>query len=274
MGGGISVGGTGISCHDGSCPRIGRNTVWGLSAGSTSLCSLCQYTSTGVLISGAQDVLIERNDIEAGCSTGSATGMALYGVSARVQNNVVKGHGGLCSGARYRRVDMAGIRIYPTAGEGEFDVHSNAIDAGAGDDVNVVLNPVDECTSDGIVHVGSSSGIFRNNALSSSGCGGFQQTFFASSYAFRGSARVFEHNALFVQGYDPGDAYVYLDGITPLRIDDLNQLTTTISSGNFDGRCSNVGLPCIDAGTAAGAPRRDFNGELRDAMPDIGAVEN
>jgi hypothetical protein len=31
--------------------------------------------------------------------------------------------------------------------------------------------------------------------------------------------------------------------------------------------------PCIDAGTAAGAPAYDLDGRMRDAAPDMGAYE-
>jgi hypothetical protein len=35
-----------------------------------------------------------------------------------------------------------------------------------------------------------------------------------------------------------------------------------------------TGSMCIDAGTATGAPARDYTGKLRDAKPDIGAYEH
>jgi hypothetical protein len=58
-------------------------------------------------------------------------------------------------------------------------------------------------------------------------------------------------------------------------------LLGTLASGNLAVECPLSpeghllpGSPCTDAGTPAGAPRFDFEGDPRDARPDIGPDES
>jgi hypothetical protein len=150
------------------------------------------------------------------------------------------------------------------AGQGEFDIHSNSIDGSVRVDTS---NPVlSGCTSSGVEYGGANlTGVFRNNIMQPGPC--WANRFGFSAYAFREatSPRILEHNAL-LGVYDPGDLPVYLDGAGPLFIDEVNELTDTMASGNAEYASRNTG-------TVIGAPRRDFNGKLRDATPDIGAIE-
>jgi hypothetical protein len=54
-------------------------------------------------------------------------------------------------------------------------------------------------------------------------------------------------------------------------VSELEELLGSAASGNLASSCS--GSSCIDAGSPLGAPRWDFEGDERDASPDIGPDE-
>jgi hypothetical protein len=64
--------------------------------------------------------------------------------------------------------------------------------------------------------------------------------------------------------------YSDVEGGWPTGTGNLNLDPSFFGGGDYRLR---FGSPCIDAGTAAGAPEYDLDGRMRDAVPDMGAYE-
>jgi hypothetical protein len=118
------------------------------------------------------------------------------------------------------------------------------------------------------------SGIVRNNIIEHGGVGGTTRP--VVEHDTGADLFVFENNDLFDITAGP---LVYLDeGTTPLTIAMVNGLAG--AAANIGADCAPdatwhipAGSMCIDAGTAMGAPRADFDGMMRGPMFDIGADE-
>jgi hypothetical protein len=171
-----------------------------------------------------------------------------------------------------------GLHVVASDGPDQLDVHSNDID-GAG-------TTGGSCTSTGIaldegtVAPTAPEGIFRNNIVRGGECA---TAIVVGERQPSCDPAVFENNDL--------DPY---NSPSALYVDEVSSPLTTIAAVNglIDGTfAANIsmdaafvtyptdlhltaGSPCVGAGTAAGAPLVDFEGDPRDpATPDIGADE-
>jgi len=247
--------------------KVSRNSIAGVhTVESAFSCGMgCGVDSVGLSIASAE-ALIDQNHISSGCAlAGSATGLLGSG-NLRIQNNVIEG-AAICPVTQILRGPFALTGL--SLGSGFVDVHSNYIDGGNPG----AISPIDRnvsCSVTGFRFSGT-SGIVRNNRLLSGSCSGPNTTsradFFEASAASDPS--VFENNSLLS----------YLDeGTTHRNSAQANALTDMTASGNI-GSCASTGAvlvpgsTCIDAGTLAGAPLVDIDGEHRDGAPDIGPDE-
>jgi len=184
-------------------------------------------------------------------------------------------------------VDLVAVDVQVVNGTGpnEVDVNSNTISGGG--------NPLLSCSSAALVIASGTpdggvapavvgKGIFRNNILRGGDCTTRYGVWELDAGA---DPRVFENNDL-----DPtagsGSLVIYLDegGNNVNLITSINGAADMTASGNinadpylanyvaFDWHLD-AGSPCIGAGTSAGAPAVDIDGQARDALPDIGADE-
>jgi len=128
-------------------------------------------------------------------------------------------------------------------------------------------------------------GVYRNNILRSGSCPFRYDVWELDAGA---DPRVFQSNDLdpYTTLVPATSTVLYLDegGNSINLIDSVNgagdmQAGGNISSdpflasyGTFDWHLD-AGSPCIDQGTAAGAPPADIDGQPRDATPDIGCDE-
>jgi hypothetical protein len=260
-----------IECLAGACTKISKNHIYGFASGEAFGCSYtCYFGSTGVFMQNVE-ALVDANVIVAGApSLSSASGMAFMGIDARnsralrVQNNLVRFTGG----AAVRFLEAIALNI----DGGAIDVHSNSLNGTSGASIRTLEAPNPSCEAAGIRFNGGSIAIFRNNRLSAEDC----YPLAGGGYPFMETGRnadptVFENNS------SPSN-YFYLDeGATVLTASQLNALTDMTTSGSITG-CTPIdppsaSSPCTNAGTSAGAPLYDYEGQLRDAMPDIGHDE-
>ena len=175
-----------------------------------------------------------------------------------------------------------GVQVAVASGVQEVDVHSNDIDAGGpppgaanscqGRGISIDLMP-------GMAM--AQKGIFRNNILRAGVCGTSRVSFLEAVAG--ADPRIVENN-----DFDPTGAptALYLDeAVTSLAmVSAVNALADITAGMNISMDPLYVsypmdfhlqaGSPCINAGTATGAPLVDMDGLPRDAMPDIGADEH
>jgi alpha-tubulin suppressor-like RCC1 family protein len=240
---GLQGGATGIRCE--RCSEISDSNVIGLVSPSGRHLTT-SFQSTGVVVTGP--TLVARNHIVGGCSF-DAVGVAAS--NARLENNVIQG--------RPDDVAVCGDELHGTywntssgvVAYADTDIHSNLIRS-------VLFG---DTTASAVVVAGSGVSI-QNNILQ------------GSSYDVRSSGALWalRNNALFrVLAASSLDPYVLSTASTEAEVNALSG-----ASGNFIGSCAphlKAGSPCIDAGTSAGAPVDDWEGEIRDAMPDVGPDE-
>jgi hypothetical protein len=256
----------GVRCDDGGCMRIAKNVITGRSGATT----------VGIWL-GNSGTFVDNNQITGGCGA-TAIGVRSANSFARLQNNriVAQTCAGI-GGTPPTLVTSWGVLALTSSGPNEIDVHSNDIDGtGAG-----------ACTG-GAVELGvtavspavSGVGIFRNNILRAGACTTGRFGFHEASAA--ADPRFFQNN-----DFDPTGAPTALyfnENTTGLgTAAAVNALADMTSSGSisadplFTAYPGNLhlqaGSPCINAGTATGAPLLDMDGAARDVTPDIGADE-
>lgn len=269
--------GYGVVCDNKSCARIDHNQIAGLSIPPSTLHEV--YGNGYGVSAPASDVLVSSNSIvgmNADMCDLYALGVSV-GDGARVENNVIVGSRGLppnqdgsCDGVQ------SAIGLMAAAA----DVDSNYIDAWPGIGTwptgyclasNQALSPTRTLFYG--LQIASAGGTFRNNY--STGCASVQESSAAADPLF------FQNNDI-PSGYlDEGATYPNYDFSDPrLTLAQVNAATDMTASGNIaDAQCyANgthlaAGSACIDAGTPAGAPGFDYDGQRRDAAPDIGPDE-
>lgn len=289
---------TGIACSGGSCARIEENDIFGVVL-STSGAERGNKVATGVAANGGE-ILVERNVIHGVTRWCGSQGVGLHLSDARgiVRNNKIFGITEPVAvtfpGCTYFSL---GIGMNVTGGD--VVAHSNLISA-------YHPGPLAQCgdTSRSFsdfrgVELGASDSAFRNNIIAAGACregAAFVET------AATADPVVFENNVLHAgdrngplwwqtgaqcQGtgllqpicgalyYDAGGSQQVL-----FTADQVNALTDMTASGNTHELCALssdfslvAGSACIDAGTPAGAPFFDIDGDPRDALPDIGPDE-
>jgi len=253
----------GVMCEDGACNRVANNTITGRAG----------VDSWGVWLENT-GAFVDSNIISGGCGTNSAVGLFSRDAWARVQNNAIAG--GTCAGSSVAGREFIGLRVVAATGRNELVVHSNTIDgAGMAAGCRSAAVAMDVAA----MAPAGGEGIFRNNILRAGVCsiayGLWEQDAAADP-------RIVENN-----DFDPFmmPAALYRDEDTTdvTTVAAVNALTDTTAAGNISVDPMFVGYPlnvhlgptsmCIDAGSTVGSPRTDYEGETRDASPDIGADE-
>jgi len=266
--GAASAGGTGtnvvtLQCESGSCATVAGNNITG---GNGNQVTALRVAGSGTTVDG--------NLLSSGCGSNTATSLVLDSSSARVQNNRILGS--QCAGSNGSS-KFVGMQVTLGGVVGEPDVHSNTIDPmGAGTN----------CSSTGvsIEHASGSSttaGIFRNNIILAGSC----RTRAAISEASGAIARLVENNDLYAFAGAQTTTVLYrranTEAETAAQVNALVGADNNISSDPkfvaypTDLHLTTADSPCVDHGTAAGAPAHDGDGNARPAGDgfDIGAYE-
>jgi hypothetical protein len=173
------------------------------------------------------------------------TGLYVSNATSRIQNNIA---GGECLGraSSFQPLARSG---------GKAQIFSNYF---AGTSAGTGVDIADE---------------IRNNALSASDAG-------AAISSSLGLPAALDHNSITAtNGASLGAFTVDSSNVQVNTIADLEALFAGAASGNLAVACGFVdgelpsGSACIDAGAVSGAPQFDFEGDRRDARPDIGPDE-
>jgi hypothetical protein len=258
----VAFSATGVACDPGACARISNNTiVGGTLDGSGSFSTSTSLTLTGLDISApalVRDNSITGVGLAAFCRV-FASGVNASG-GARLENNRILGvvGGGSCP-------LVPGGTEKGLWAKGECDTNSNFIAATLGDCTRFELTsatgipPVD-------LAIFASGGDFRNNLF------GGDCPFSVYEQSALADPKSFENNSLTAAYED--------EALTRLAPADVNVLGDMVAGGNI-GACAFTsdfhlapGSACIDAGTRDGSPVDDFDGDARDATPDIGPDEH
>jgi hypothetical protein len=237
-------------------------------AGGSGKVSVAAVVSSG----GAT---LDGNGIVAGCGGEQTTGVLLAESAASLVNNRIQGGAcgtGTAAGAFY------GVRALRGDGAGELLIHSNDVDpAGSGDECKSMGISFERLAGDG-----GEWGILRNNIVAAGNCKSRVAVFESSNAA----ARVIENNDLYPGPQSPSGAVTALyrrSGADVTSIDQVNKLGG--AAGNISANPKFVSYPddlhltsespCIDKGTAVGAPALDGSGMPRPQGDgyDIGAFE-
>jgi hypothetical protein len=237
---------TAVRCD--GCLEITNNAVTGLVDPSGNH-RMTNYYSTGMSVVGP--TLVARNRITGGCSFES---VGVRASGARLENNLIIGRDPSRCGFDPTMSTYSSTSIGVLAGS-NLDLHSNWILAGAGEMRRFALS------------IAGAGTTIRNNSIVSPVASSFSPI----AAAVEGTGWLaFENNAL--QGG------VYLGPFPILETPEgINALPG--ASANLVADCNGgnlhliAGSPCIDGGTPAGAPEFDWDGEARDATPDIGPDE-
>jgi len=216
---------------------------------------------------------VHRNRIDAGCATKEGTGLLATNSFARVQDNVILGAN--CTGSIPMALDSYAVRVIASAGTNELDLHSNTLLAGGGT----------TCTGRGLAFDVSQSpptgalGVVRNNILVAGTC---TTRYAVEEQSAAADPRLFENNDLWSSGTPT--ALYRDDAMTNLTM--LSQVNALMSRPTATANISAdplftagnhlpVGSPCVNTGTATGAPTTDIDGDMRPQLQafDIGADE-
>jgi hypothetical protein len=250
-----------LRCESGACATVAGNDITGGSGRLALAASLAGGGGT-----------IESNAIRAGCGTVVTTGVLLGGSSARLRNNRIVGsecEAGAATGTFY------GVRLVHSSGS-EPELHSNDIDA---------FGVAGECQSVGLAvertsGSGTPAGIVRNNIIAAGDC----KERVAVYEGENASLRVIENNDLYPGLASANTSVLYRRGNTNAgKAADINALAGAKANISADPKYVayprdlhlTKDSPCIDQGTAEGAPATDADGAARPrgAGFDIGAYE-
>jgi hypothetical protein len=252
-----------LRCENGACATIAANAI----AATTS--NVKQLATVSLADGGG---LVDGNVIQGGCASDYAATVLLSNASARLQNNRLMGATCTGSGTFY------GVRVLLGGATGEPDLNSNDIEpaGGAGD-----------CRSVGVsierpAGATLAASILRNNILSTGVC----RKRFAVQELSDATARVVQNNDLYAPATPtPADTTVLYrrgstDAVTADQVNALAGAADNIATDPLfvaapaDLHLSS-GSPCVDRGSAVGAPATDIAGTSRPqgAGFDIGAYE-
>ena len=256
-----------LRCEGGVCANVTGNAI----GGGTGPLTLAVSLSGG-------SARVDSNAIEAGCGSEGAAGVLLSGSSARLLNNRIAGSE--CStSVTPGNGPYVGVRAVLTAGTGEPDLSSNDIDP---------RGATGDCQSTGLAIERNQgqpapAGIFRNNIIAAGTC----RTRTAISEGSNATGRIIENNDLYAEPATSGTGGTTLlfhrgntDATTAAQVNALIGAAANISAApKFVSYPNDLHLtstsPCIDQGTAEGAPPDDADGLPRPqgAGFDIGAYE-
>jgi hypothetical protein len=261
-----------LRCDGEGCAKISGNVI----VGGTD------QDSVGLALSNGSSA-VERNRIEGGCGDRSTTGALLDGSSATVRNNLI--FGGRCkgTGAGTTSQTFYGLRLLSSMVGSAPEVHSNDIEP-----LGFASNDPPACQSVGIQvdYSGPSSasgGSFRNNVVASGICdqrfaireSGSERLAFVTNNDLYGPAGASE---------TASDVVLFRRGNSDLKTAYAVNAEASGASGNISADPAYVSTsdlhltassPCIDKGTAQGAPAVDYDLASRPKGDgyDIGAYE-
>jgi Putative metal-binding motif len=259
-GGGFPPQSTGVRCEDKCCARIENNAITAVSGVVTYGVYL---NNTGAFVSG--------NRIEAGCAQREGTGLLSNNSYARVQNNAIAGV--TCANGATTTAQSYGVRALTVAGLNELDLHSNDL-FGAGF--------ANACTSRALaldVVMGANPpagplGVYRNNILIAGQC---TTRYNVEEQSGAADPRRFENNDLWSINGMPTALYRDENMSNLNMLMQVNGLVGAAMTLNADPLFGanlhlSMGSPCINTGTATGAPLTDFENDTRpqQGMFDIG----
>jgi|GEM_PF-6371749 len=251
-----------LRCEGNGCANVFANTI----SGGIGQQSLAVSVSNG-------GGTIDSNAIEAGCGSEEATGVLLSGASPHLWNNRMLG-----SECASSPGTTLGLRMVLTSEGGEPDVSSNDIDPRGG---------TGDCESTGVSidrtqGQPTPAGILRNNIIAAGNC----RTRTAVVEGASASLRLIENNDLYaIASSGTGLTTVLFrrastDATTATQVNALVGAAANISADpkfvSYPGDLHlTAGSPCIDQGSATGAPPDDADGVVRPqgASLDIGAYE-
>ncbi|HVZ72152.1 MAG TPA: choice-of-anchor Q domain-containing protein [Polyangia bacterium] len=251
---------TAVDCSGGGCARVSGNRLLG--GGGATVTALSIATT---------DAFVERNDVTGGCGTKSTFGVVASDAASRFENNVVRG--AACAGQQAPSPEVSALRVRVSTLR-ELDVESNTIDAGG---VGMCAATAVDLGPDGSVTTAGARGVFRDNILRAGACT-ISRYDFVEDVAKTGP-RVFSYNDLDPTGITATQLYLRGGAASGVPLAVVNGLA---GNGNISAAPQFVSAsdfhlgplsPCVNAGTPNGAPKTDFDGKARDAMPDIGAYE-
>lgn len=251
-----------VRCENGACATVAGNAIGATGNNVKQLAALSLRDGGG---------LVDGNLILGGCASDFAAAVLLENAPARLQNNRIVGASCIGEGTLY------GVRILLGAGSGEPDLNANDIEPAGGPG---------NCESIGLsiertAGQGAPATIVRNTIISTGIC----RRRFAVIDSSSARARVVENNDFY-----PSPTTSAADSTVLYRRNDTDAVTAEQING-MAGAAKNIAAdpryvsptemllssssPCIDRGTAAGAPATDFAGNLRPARAgfDIGAYE-
>lgn len=261
-GGGYPPRAAGVRCEDGACARIEFNQ---LITGNSA------QNSYGVVL-GNTGTFVNANHITAGCGTVEGDGVRTLNSFARLQNNVIEGN--QCNTVATGTGNSWGVRVFLAAGSNEVDLHSNTIFA-RGAQITCNGRALSFEATPGGAPPGA-SGIVRNNIFSPGLC---PTRFDVEELTTNASPRLLENNDFFY--LTPADVLYRDNAATNLTaIAGVNALPGAAANISADPRLNATnhlmtGSPCIDTGTATGAPTTDLDNQRRPNLAgyDMGADE-
>ncbi len=262
-----------LSCDGSGCQEVSGNVI----VGGTD------QESVGLALSNGSPA-VERNRIEGGCGDQIATGALLDGSSASVKNNLI--FGGRCKSSSSGGGAQAfyGLRLLSSTVASAPDVHSNDIEP-----LGFAQDEPPACQSVGVLvdYAGgsgaASGGRLRNNIV---GAGICDQRFAVRESGSQGLASV-ENNDL----YGPEGASATASEVVLYRRGGSELKTASAVNAEVSGASANISAnpayasasdlrltassPCIDTGTAQGAPAVDYDlvSRPKGSAYDIGAYE-
>ncbi|HSU42209.1 MAG TPA: hypothetical protein VLJ38_21660, partial [Polyangiaceae bacterium] len=271
-----------VDCSFG-CSRVDHNKITGIQAIPNDCGALhCSRNAVGLNLNGGSTWVSSNRILGGALGFVRATGVSMADPQGRLENNVIFGtNEPPAPRGQTPVIELAHARVAVGLSSYSGDVDSNFI---AGSDGALTATDVLECASDG---VDLSGGSFRNNIITGGRCG--------LSILRLGSTAApttFEHNALY-NGAVTASEYDYLatgalladyalagvaSGTLLFTAADVD--TKLGGAASFAEPCAQTsdrhlagGSACIDAGTLAGAPQLDIDGEARDTSPDVGPDE-
>jgi hypothetical protein len=259
-GGGFPPTSTGVHCEAGACARIEKNAL--ITAHGGILTYGVRLTATGTFVNA--------NNIEAGCATKEGTGILTEAAFARIQNNAITGS--ICATAN--TANSQAVRVLVSAGTNEVDLHSNDL-FGAGSNLACTSRALAFDVVPGAVPPAGPAGIVRNNILFAGAC---QTRYDIEEQSISADPRLVENNDFWAANGAPTALYRDEAANDLTMLSAVNGLTAGPAAAanlSADPMFTNglhlpANSPCVNVGTATGAPATDFEG---DARPQQGAFD-